>query len=82
MADVDATPVKNANEALKGNINTLAPKFNIEMVDCNGEGCDIDAVKENIIKTTKENCGADDEGTIGTCAQNIADIANGFTLSW
>lgn len=79
--DIDATPVKKANEALKDKMFTLAKKFTKEMIDCKGEGeTSIDKVENRIKTTTEDNCGESgaENGTISVNAQDIADTANNF----
>ena len=76
--DVDATPVKNANEALKEKMIELAKKFTKEMIDCEGKGeTSIDKVENRIKTTTEDNCGAEN-GTISVSAEDIAETANNF----
>ena len=82
--DVDAKPVKNANEALKDKMYTLAKKFTKEMIDCKGEGeTSIDKVENRIKTTTEDNCGESgaENGTISVSAEDIAETANNFSPS-
>ena len=75
--DIDATPVKNASEALKEKMFELAKKFTKEMIDCKGEGeTSIEKVENRIKTTTEDNCGED--GTISVRAEDIANTANNF----
>ena len=75
--DIDAKPVKDANEALKDKMLTLAKKFTKEMIDCKGEGeTSIEKVENRIKTTTEDNCGED--GTISVRAEDIANTANNF----
>ena len=82
--DIDAAPVKSANEAFKVKMIALAEKFTKEMIDCKGEGeTSIDKVENRIKTTTEDNCGESgaENGTISVSAEDIAETANNFSPS-